>query len=137
MKEIEHLLKPRWKVIAGYPNGSLSIGDILYKHIFPETGNYCYVTNPDILLLGNSMRPGEVENYPHLFKSLAWWEERSIEEMPEYIKDSGGEVIKVVEWSHNGIGQMWFIEDSGHGTYAEDFEPATEDQYLTFQKQQP
>lgn len=60
----EELLKPRYKVIAEYPQSYLKVGDIF------EADNVTKF----------------MANYPHLFKPLAWWEERKVEDMPEYVK---------------------------------------------------
>lgn len=91
----EELLKPRYKVIADYPDNKLTIGDILMQYVENDTvwrhrwsdGHWADITvhNPSY--------------YPHLFKKLEWWEERKPEEMPEYVKakDSSGEVSKVIE----------------------------------------
>jgi hypothetical protein len=96
----EDLTKPRYKVIANYPGSDLVVGDILIRHTFPENGNYCYVTNPDILLLGSNKRKEEVEAYPHLFKPLLWWEQRALHELPAYVKMKGL-IYNVTCWKHD------------------------------------
>lgn len=60
----EELLRPRYKVIAQYPFSPHPIGHII-KTAF---GNKYF------------------DQYPHLFKKLEWYEERNIDEMPEYVK---------------------------------------------------
>lgn len=67
----EELLKPRYKVIADYPGSQYSAGDIL-----TVIGTELY-TKGSIEFF---------EQYPHLFKSLQWWEDRKPEDMPEYVK---------------------------------------------------
>ena len=66
---VEELLKPRWKVIADYPKSQFKVGEIIES----KTGFlYCF------------------EDYPHLFQPLQWWEERKLEDMPEYVNYNGG-----------------------------------------------
>lgn len=127
----EDLLKPRYKVIADYPGNKLKVGDILIKYVFPETENYCYVTNPEILLLGDNLRKEEVEQYPHLFKKLEWWEERKPEDMPEYVKcGENGKPRKVKEWN-----MRWgLVEFEGGRTrrLQHQWIPSTEQEYNSY-----
>lgn len=68
----EELMKPRYQVIADYPDNKLTIGDILMQYVENDTvwrhrwsdGHWADITvhNPSY--------------YPHLFKKLEWWEER-------------------------------------------------------------
>jgi len=77
-KEIERMLLPRFEVIADYPNSNWSIGEIITdagefstKHIYRK--------------------------YPHLFRELDYWEKRTEEEMPKYVKsEQWGRVFKVL-----------------------------------------
>lgn len=55
----QELLNPRYKVIADYPGSNLLGEDIFIRYTFPNTENYCYVTNEDIPLLGKSKRKDE------------------------------------------------------------------------------
>jgi hypothetical protein len=87
------LMQRRVKVIADYPNNPFKVGTVL--------------TDTD---WGGWLRYGErmlnlsmVKYYPHLFKELQWWEKRSLDEMPEYVKNEN-KVFKVIEWRH---GALW------------------------------
>lgn len=71
------LLKPRYEVIADYPNSPHGVGDILEQY-------------GDSL---NSYRLGDMvyhnrqpEDYPSIFKKLQWWEHREGSEMPTHVK---------------------------------------------------
>lgn len=64
----EELLKPRFKVIADYPGRSVEIGHI--------------IDDPDYY----ERRGIQVNQYPHLFKKLSWWEDRKPVELSEYIQ---------------------------------------------------
>lgn len=77
---VEHLLKPRWKVIADYPESNHYVGEI------PN----CYDNKIFIESTGRYIKP---DDYPAIFKKLRWWEERGIEEMPKYIKSTKMDII--------------------------------------------
>lgn len=71
----DELLQPRYKVIADYPKQDFEVGEVLYEDnemYFVYTDNGKWQIHP--------------EWYPHLFKKLAWHEERNIEDLPEYVK---------------------------------------------------
>jgi hypothetical protein len=71
---VEELLKPRYKVIADYPDSEkfCKVGEILDRNWAWHDGE------------GNERL---VSEYPHLFKKLEWWEDRRIEDMPVYVRD--------------------------------------------------
>jgi hypothetical protein len=77
---VEELLKTRYKLIADYPGNYLPIGHIFYLIQDEYHGQY-----------------------PHLFKKLEWHEDRSENDMPEYVKLNpentigGNRVFKVVD----------------------------------------
>lgn len=87
----EELMRPRYKVIAGYPSNQNKVGDIITIQ---------RSTRDQVELVC-----GWYDKFPHLFKKLEWWEEREIEEMPEYVKvvidDKPGFVHKVEGWVGN------------------------------------
>ena len=75
-KDIQELLKPRYKVIADYPDSVFIVGEILRN-------------------------PTYESKYPHLFKKLEWWEDRKPEEMPKYLKhtyDGKTSYYKIIKW---------------------------------------
>ena len=81
---VEELLMPRYKVIADYPgmDDSYEIGEVL-----------------------KPAYTGIVDAYPHLFRKLNWWEERKVEDMPEYVKViangcsfNAGTILKANNW---------------------------------------
>jgi hypothetical protein len=73
-KKVEDLLRPRYKVIADYPNSTLSVDEII-EQIEVEEGQFLF-------------NMGFSHNYPHLFKKLEWWEERKESEMLKYVKNA-------------------------------------------------
>jgi len=80
--ETAELLKPRYKVIADYPGSVFNIGRILPDPL----ESYSQDEENDLVLSMNK--------YPHLFRKLEWWEDRAVEDMPEYVKDSRAKVAK-------------------------------------------
>lgn len=90
MKTPEELLRPRYKVIAEYPDCYYKIGQIL------TTSQEEWVSNDNA-----KFAPQTVSEYPHLFKRLEWYEDRSIEDMPEYILLNTAipkVILRVIEW---------------------------------------
>ena len=61
-------MKPRYLVIADYPNSIYKIGRILEQDDL-QYFNYDHFNK-----------------YPHIFRPLQWWEQRKPEEMPEFVK---------------------------------------------------
>src|SRR6187551_3141251 len=99
------LMVKRFKVIADYPDSPANVGEIFTK--IEGIQNY---TNGRF-----SFDVRTLERYPHLFKELQWWEERTIDEMPKYLKLSPEqkdnycislkEIFKVYKWK-NGFAQI-------------------------------
>lgn len=100
MLSTEQLMKPRYKVIALWPDCDTSIGDIyIHKDGIQSEENFCNDFDP----------------YPHLFKRLEWWEERDIRDMPEYLRIiKTAQIGKVSKWdkkdfcAHVG-GYVWSV----------------------------
>ena len=110
------LMKPRYLVIADYPNDIYKTGFII------EGDNLRYMTN--------------MEKYPHLFRPLSWWEFREEKDMPEYVKVHGNEIHKVRKWN---IFRGHAIANTLDGTTQYDFNasesiPSTATEYEQFKK---
>lgn len=70
-------MKKRYKVIADYPMNPCEVGFIYDSEILtPNIEAMC-------------------EAYPAIFQPLAWYEHRTAEEMPEYVKDRDGIISKI------------------------------------------
>lgn len=93
----QDLLKPRYKVIADFPNNIFKVGDILEKiertsigklpensfgKLIDETTGYGWVIEPT--------------KYPAIFKKLYWYQEREEKDLEEikYLKLQNGKVIE-------------------------------------------
>ena len=73
----EELLKPRYKVIASWPNSDLPV-DLVVTQI----GNGKWSDGKDYEFAESELW---FKRYPHLFRKLHWSEDRSVEDMPEYV----------------------------------------------------
>jgi len=71
----EELMEPRIKIIADYPGAFAIVGSV-----WTEDCGVHYIQHHEEL---------NADKYPHLFRKLQWWEERTPEEMPKYIKVNG------------------------------------------------
>ena len=102
-QSIYELLHPRFIVIEEYPKCKFKIGEILLpvlRATFPW-----YHTNPHSPIAGILLE--EIEKYPHLFKKLNWWEYRTEDEMPMYLKHSHDKINysyhKILKWDMNSL----------------------------------
>jgi hypothetical protein len=132
MNETEKLLLPRYKVIADYPNTEFEIGEVIHSdqygefNVYTDTGKWRLA--PDA--------------YPAIFRRLEWWEERSPDEMPGYVKADDGQVYKIKDWD-NFSAPYVFVDDDIHVGFIKGCEytplyggflPATLEQYQTQNK---
>lgn len=115
----EELLKPRYKVIADYPLGVYTIGEVLQ----PEYDNTMGVVE------GGYFKT-DLSKYPAIFQPLEWYEERKSEDLPPYVKTThkNFQVIKVWKWE-DGIIKF----EKGGGLLASYIMPATEQEYNDYQ----
>lgn len=111
----EELLKPRYKVIADYPENIFNVGEIL-----PSPLQKIKELTPQMI--------GMYDKYPHLFKKLEWREERKENEMPDFILDRG-KVFEVHKWRKENT--IWIpLCDDGNWHYYTPILPITEEEYL-------
>ena len=106
---VENLMMPRYKVIADYPHNPYKVGDLLEE--FTNTAFKLTVTyngNSMDETQANTYPASAIEKMPHLFRKLNWWEERKVEDMPDYVKWDVGiyptwkKIMKVDKWNSNG-----------------------------------
>lgn len=90
MLSVEELLKPRWKVIADYPNSPFFIGQVFAIPNFDRQFTKDYWA-------------AEKNKFPNIFEPLPWWKDRDVNEFPEYLKVYYKERVefhKVNQWLH-------------------------------------
>jgi hypothetical protein len=122
----DELMKPRYKVIADWPNmpDSVKVGDIVNHNAVFRDNSLC-------------------SSFPHLFKKLEWWHERREEDLPKYIgvKNEHGvfiwihPIVKWVETRLDEVGSCIISFPDLDGIYAEreynpwSMSPATQSEY--------
>lgn len=72
------------------------------------------------------------EEFPSLFHPLEWWEMRTPEQMPDYVKNNAGAVYKVLRMSNiiKGFVGGTINGNSGYFSSYSGLLPATEAEYL-------
>jgi hypothetical protein len=93
----KELMKLRFEVIETYPKSKFKKGDILER--IPNATNDWY--NADKSLINADILLEEIEQYPHLFRKLNWWEKRTAEQMPKKVMsilDDKGDTFEIQEW---------------------------------------
>lgn len=129
MKTVEELLRPRYKVIADYPQSSLKVGDIIsfeLQHV--EIAKYTALNGDPIKL---AVMEKTVQKYPHLFQPLPWWSDRAVEDMPEYLYCPSRKMFFRVERWH----KSYFIIDGRQKMQYGNYIPATREEYELFKQQ--
>ena len=127
---VEELLKPRYEVIADYPNNPYDIGTIF---ILPDDA-WVYAD-----LEYSNCEPEFFDTWPNLFRKMAWWEKRDIKDMPEYVKwckswqaipeRAVGDVMIIEKWVLN---THFLSEGKGWKLTGKWFEPATLEEYNNY-----
>lgn len=133
------LLHPRYIVEAQgkklgelpYPNSPYTVGQIIDFSEVPEfkSGN----------VIGADLPQSFYDDFPNIFRKLNWWEYRSLDEMPRYLKDVvlGKVVIKVDRYK--AINNEWYFiseanKDIEHTQSLNKLTPAAEDEYINYLK---
>ena len=86
------LLVPRFEVIEKYPGSGYTVGEVLYN----ELNIGFYKVKGRELLNGPTIE--QLREYPHLFREMKWWEQRTKERMPKAIISPYGEVSEIHYW---------------------------------------
>jgi len=118
----EELLKPRYKVIAKYPESRFEVEEILTQWIgsnFAGKNPYAILSNP--------------QEYPKVFKELHWWEDREIEDLPKYLKIDNS-IRKVIKWDliYDKVIVTNLISQEERRNYIGIYTPLSEEEYLQF-----
>jgi hypothetical protein len=149
---IDHLLTPRFEVIGPYPNSPYKVGDIMNNH--GSDGFHITTTNEwsemhnDNVNVHHHVPVKRFLEYPNLFRPLQWWEKRTADEMPMYLKIDNVKLrlegpafsyYKVLKW-HMDILFAQVKEDRMSGCSLLSFspeytyQPCSEEEYLSSQE---
>lgn len=123
----EELLRPRYKIIADYPDNKNKVGDIITIQTAKTKG-------------AEELVCGWYEKYPAIFERLPWWKGRKVEDMPPFLKEDDSlykrsEVVKVKEWmleDEETDCPCFMDEKDNHFTWVRGFLPATREEYEVF-----
>lgn len=132
--ETKELLIPRYQLYATYPNCPFELGCILIQQDIGATNNPYYEAGT----FGIPNKPSlyNPENYPHNFSKLTWWEYRTINDFPEYLRDrQDGEIYRmVIIIDTTPQIQLRNVEDvSVHRDFTY-LTPATQTDYFTYKE---
>jgi len=119
---MKDLMKPRYLVIADYPDSLRKVGDIVECE-YPDTNRWDGVLH--------------LAKYPHLFRPLSWWEFRDEKDMRGYFKCAWrGEIycIKIDKWEKDG--SMYYYKIDGMTFCANYSTPTTATDYENYLNQQ-
>ena len=106
------LLKPRYEVIASYPGSEFEVGEVVQLNRSDENKPFRYLSyqnesGPEVWYTHT------FQEYPHIFRKMNWWEQRSADQMPDKIKHTEGDVYYIIKWD---MEKAWgHIDNSGRG----------------------
>jgi len=125
------LLAPRYKLIADYPHSIFTVGQILNLENKNGFWRYTWATND-----GMDYEPESLfTEYPNIFKRLEWWEDRYLEDLPEYIigRKRGNDVyLKVDKWFFDDVCGYWQTIKDNFTFSCPYATPITEQEYITY-----
>lgn len=141
----ETLLRPRYKVIADYPKNNFAIGVILTYDVdsyWLTLDGKPYRNKDWNMCVASAYYMDEelkIQKYPHIFEPLVWYMDRSLKDLPKYIKcinDKGEEYEETVIEKLNG----WELDGDytrpkgwGLTVFPEAYsQPATLEEYTSF-----
>lgn len=115
----EQLLQPRY-LCTGTPG----------KPLWPD----CDLIHGDIISTTKVHKKEYIENFPHLFKPLQWWEHRKPEDMPEYVNTNSFAygIKKVERWEMEDECPKAVCDGEKFGCIIWELTPATEQEYLDY-----
>lgn len=138
----EKLLRPRYKVIADYPQPPFNEeGD---KHKFIEGDILTYLKVNNTMTFIRTGRCGSMsvgvpciahpEKYPKIFQKLQWWEERTEEELLGlYVKKKYSPYICTKVNAPIGFGGKYFVWDNLKNSVPfNNYIPITKEEYETY-----
>lgn len=143
----QELLIPRYRLIAAYPfNAHFVKNEVITLDSIDNDTKERFVrktylpSHDKIVQNTTNFNESTFKKYPHIFKKLEWWEDRTVDQMPEHIKTNVESpiVFKVKEWFQGDAGCYFMEAKSGKGNIVLTpylTVPATEEEYLNYQSQ--
>lgn len=123
---IEQLLMlPRYMVIALWPfDCNYEIGHVLTLEYDAFYEDYVYKHDPFIT-------KGKLDLYPHLFRAMAWYEGRKVEELPKYLKLTLTHGTRFFNIEPSNYLDKEFMKWKFGGHTLKDFQPTTAEEYIS------
>lgn len=122
------LLKTRIKVLSPYPLSPYKVGD--YMELSENRTSGLTIQSFDNAFW---MPVSEIIKMPLIFRTASWWEDRTPEEMPMYVKNKKS-VFKVPKWIYRD--KSWhFVNENPHvgiGIETYNLSPATEQDHINY-----
>ena len=117
---VEELLRPRYKVIAKWPRGGFPVGLVF-------EGIYLNDLSKSVI---------ECAEYPHLFKPLQWWQDRSDKELLGlFLKKVDSSLVTKVN-PPISLDRAWFVWDNLKNSVPFwQWIPVTEQEYNDFKNE--
>lgn len=140
-KDIHPFLNPRWILENLWPGCPYTVGDIFTQH---ESNSVLWMTND-----GAAREIDRIEIFPYLFRKMAWYEMRTIEELSslQYARVTRyvgywrvDDVVPVLSTKFEN-GKLSFLlgrkhETSGHNHPATHIVPATSSEYESWKERE-
>jgi len=110
---VEQLMQPRYKVVVDYPHSPFTDNQIICLQNVGGYWRYSWAEHDGIEFETESF----FKDYPHLFKPMAWWEERDVKDMPEYVKSLVGSEHRIYKVFNQLLHSSYFFCwcGGGHG----------------------
>ena len=130
---IQELLKPRYKVIADYPEmerHNIRIGDVITRSESPMYADKTQDGTPVVAI--------DHEIFPAVFRRLEWWEDMDVKDMPEYLQRNTKDkiIFKAVKHNVDATHGLGFVTSEGKIKSYCNYLPTTETEYLNQNNQQ-
>ena len=132
----QELLIPRVLAIGtepgtpNYPDSLFTSGEVLIlwnKYYYKQADGISICTD-------RKVSKSVVDEYPSLFRPLEWWEHRTPEQMPLYLKHGeNGKVRKVKEYSTGEVLTIAVFEGGRVRRLTNEWIPCTEQDYMEYQ----
>ena len=132
---MNNLLTPRFKVIGSFPDSPFHEKEILDAVKYEENKFY---------LVRKNKKNYWVSQFPNIFRKLEWWENRTEEEMPKYLKSGMGndnQIHKIEYWDMSFDKPIGVVKDLGYkksvcdlGLFKNEYQyqPSTEAEYTDY-----
>lgn len=129
----EQLLIPRVMCVgtepgtSNFPGSELKTGEIVTLDlVYGDKMRFAWIKR------GVFLYEESVAKYPNCFRLMPWWEGRKPEDMPEYVRIKN-KVLRVIKYNL-AFGEF-LPEKSKYMKRLEYTQPATEQEYLEYQKE--